>query len=219
MVMTTGTAIALALAAAAAGTEYVNTENTADRQDNAAAQAIQNQSKIQKQADTTVDAAVSKLAASNASDARTARLQDYLQVLRQNKGSTDAGLTPTVGSDAFRTDAASAANDTNAYAQKTAGLLSRIDAPQIQRQQEGFDYGNLATDLGLIGRESQGQNFLDQLRQSRIRRNAKLDLAAGLMSSGAGAAAGSGAASLASGLNSTYTNDAGYTYNLPSYGG
>jgi hypothetical protein len=205
--MATSTVVALALAAAAAGTSYYNTEKTASRQDQAAADAIRNQSKIQKEGDSKVNDTVAKLAASNAAAGREQRLDDYLQVLRRNKDTTTAGLAPTIGSDTFKADSATAANDAQGFAQKTAGLLSRMDAPQIQRQGEAFDYGKLATDLGLVGRESQGQQFLDQLRQSRIRRNAKLDLASGLLAAGAGAAAG-GAGAAASGAGS-----AGYGIN------
>lgn len=193
MYIATSTYVALALAAAAAGGQYYNTEHTAHQQDQQAALGIQNQANIQKQADAKVNDAVAKLADSNAASAKQSRLDDYLNVLRRNRSTTEAGLTPAIGSDTFKTDAATAANDVSNYTDKNAGLMARMDAPGIQRQQEGFDYGNLATDIGLIGRESQGQNFLDQLKLGRIRRNAKIDLASGLAMAGAGAAAGAGA--------------------------
>jgi len=220
MAIATSTAIGLALAAAAAGGSYYNTQKTAQRQDNQAALGIQNQSRIQKQADTKVNDAVAKLADSNAASAKEGRLDDYLNVLRRNRSTTEAGLTPVIGSDTFKTDAATAANDANSYADKTAGLMARMDAPGIQRQQEGFDYGNLATDIGLIGRESQGQNFLDQLKLRNIRRNAKIDLASGLLSAAAGGVA-AGGASAAGGAGNAYGNTlsagGGLTYNMPSY--
>jgi hypothetical protein len=220
MAIATTTAIGLALAAAAAGGSYYNTQKTAQRQDNQAALGIQNQSRIQKQADTKVNDAVAKLADSNAASAKEGRLDDYLSVLRRNRSTTEAGLTPVIGSDTFKTDAATAANDANSYADKTAGLMARMDAPGIQRQQEGFDYGNLATDIGLIGRESQGQNFLDQLKLRNIRRNAKIDLASGLLSAAAGGVA-AGGASAAGGAGNAYGNTlsagGGLTYNMPSY--
>jgi len=216
MAIATSTAIGLALAAAAAGGSYYNTQKTAQRQDNQAALGIQNQSRIQKQADTKVNDAVAKLAESNAASAKEGRLDDYLNVLRRNRSTTEAGLTPVIGSDTFKTDAATAANDANSYADKTAGLMARMDAPGIQRQQEGFDYGNLATDIGLIGRESQGQNFLDQLKLGRIRRNAKIDLASGLLSAAAGGVAG-GAGGTAAKQGTTYSMGDGLTYNMPGY--
>lgn len=220
MAIATSTAIGLALAAAAAGGQYYNTTKTAERQDNQAALGIQNQSRIQKEADAKVSDAVAKLADSNAASAKQSRLDDYMNVLRRNRSTTQAGLTPNIGSDTFKTDAATAANDASSYADKTAGLMARMDAPGIQRQQEGFDYGNLATDIGLIGRESQGQNFLDQLKLGRIRRNAKIDLASGLMLAAAGGVA-SGGTSAASGAGNAYGNTlsagGGLTYNMPSY--
>lgn len=218
MVMATSTAIALALAAAAAGGSYYNTQQTAHRQDQAAADAIRNQSKIQKQADTDVNNTVNKLAGSNSAAATAQRLNDYMTTLRRSRANTEAGLSPVIGSDTFKTDARTAANDVSGYAAKTANLMARIDAPTIQRQNEGFDYGKLSTDLGLVGRQSQGQSFLDQLRLNNIRRNAKIDLASGLLSAGAGAAAGGlgGAATAAGSGGSTYAAGGGYTYNLPN---
>ncbi|KZC17014.1 hypothetical protein RHOFW510R12_01530 [Rhodanobacter sp. FW510-R12] len=220
MAIATSTAIGLALAAAAAGGQYYNTTKTAERQDNQAALGIRNQSRIQKEADAKVNDAVARLADSNAASAKQSRLDDYMNVLRRNRSTVENGLTPNIGSDTFKTDAATAANDASSYADKTAGLMARMDAPGIQRQQEGFDYGNLATDIGLIGRESQGQNFLDQLKLGRIRRNAKIDLASGLMSAAAGGVA-SGGTSAASGAGNAYGNTlsagGGLTYNMPSY--
>lgn len=219
MAIATSTAIGLALAAAAAGGSYYNTTKTAQRQDNQAAIGIQNQSRIQKGADAKVNEAVAKLADSNADSAKQSRLDDYMNVLRRNRSTTEGGLTPNIGSDTFKTDAATAANDASSYADKTAGLMARMDAPGMQRQQEGFDYGHLATDIGLIGRESQGQNFLDQLKLGRIRRNAKIDLASGLMSAAAGGVAGG--TSAAGGAGNAYGNTlsagGGLTYNMPSY--
>lgn len=218
MVMATSTAVALALAAAAAGTQYYNTTQTAKRQDNSLADSIRHQSKIQKEGDQAVNATVDKIAASKSESAREQRLGDYLQVLRRNKATTTAGLEPAVGGAAFKADAAQAANDAAAYGDTNAGLMARMDAPGLQRQAEGFDYGRLGTDLGLVGRESQGQQFLDQIKLNAIRRNAKLDLAAGLMSAAAGGVAGSAGGAAGSGVASTGTSTTrmgGYTMNMP----
>lgn len=195
MAIATSTAIALALAAAAAGTEYYNTEQTAHRQDQQAAQSILNQTNIQKKANSRVQQTIQQVQGSNAADARAQRLNQYMQTLNQAKARTQAGLTnQLVGGQAFQADSAAAANQAENYGAQTAGLLSRIDAPALQRQQEGFDYGQLATDLGAIQSQSAGQAFLDRLKQASIRRNAKLDLAAGLMSAGAGAVGGAAGA-------------------------
>ena len=110
-----------------------------------------------------------------------------MQTLRTNKGQIEGGLTPNIGGDAFREDAASAAGRVQAGAADSAGLLSRIDAPGLQRQGEAFSYGRLGTDLGLINREAKGQAFMDDLRLKAIRRNPWLDAASSLMGGAAGA--------------------------------
>lgn len=212
MAIATSTAIALALAAAAAGTEYYNTENTAKKQDKQAAQSILDQTNIQKKANARTQQTIQQVQGSTSADARAQRLNDYMQTLNQAKARTTAGLTnPNIGGQAFQTDQAAAANQAENYGTQTAGLLSRIDAPIVQRQQEGFDYGQLATDLGQLQNQSAGTAFLDKLKQASIRRNAKLDLAAGLMSAAGGAAGGMGNAGTAA------TSDALST-STPYYG-
>lgn len=202
---------ALAAAAAAAGTSYVNTEHTASRRDQAAARAIRNQGRLQKKANAKVNKAVTKVADSDSSEARAGRLNDYMTQLRKNRAHVESGSAPTIGSDAFKEDAAQAGDDAQKYAATTAKLMASMDAPQIQRRNEGFDYGNLATDLALVGRQSRGQRFLDQLRLRNIRRNPEMDLASGLLSAYAGSGLGGAAGGAASGVANVNTDTmAGY---------
>lgn len=187
--------IGAALAAASAGTQYYNTQKTAKRADSALAEQIRNQGRKQREADAKVNERVTDLEGSTSADERAQRLGDYMQNLRANRGKVEAGLTPNIGSSAFRDDAAQDAADVMAHAGQSADLLSRIDAAGLQRQGEAFGYGNLATGLSLIGREARGQNWLDELRLRRAsQRNAGLDLFSGLLGAGAGAVgSGSGA--------------------------
>lgn len=198
MALATSTIIALALAAAAAGTSYYNTQQTAKRTDNALADQIRNQGKKQGEADAKVNDEVAKLKASRSEDERQKSLAGYLDTLRKGKGELEAGLTPNFGSAAFQQDAANDAAGVEQFASNRAGLLARMDAPLDQRRGEGYDYGNLATDLGLIGREAQGQNFLDELNVKRkSRRNAGLDALSSFLGGAAGGVSsmgGSGAA-------------------------
>jgi hypothetical protein len=169
---------ALIAIAAAAASEY-NSEQTAKRQDNQAAAGLIEQGRKQKQADAKVNDEVQKLQGSNATDERAAALQNYMTTLQRGKQTAQAGLnTPNIGGSAFQASSAQAANDVQFNAANTAGLMSRIDAPGMQRQGEGFDYGNLATDLSLISREAQGDDYLNQLRIRSIRRNPWIDAAA-----------------------------------------
>jgi hypothetical protein len=213
----------LALAALAAGTEYYNTQETAKREDKQAAQSILDQMGIQKKANARTQQTIQQVQGSTAADARAQRLQDYMHTLNQAKARTTAGLTnPVVGGSTFQADSAAAANQAQNYGDQTAALLSRIDAPVVQRQQEGFDYGQLATDLNAIGHQSAGQAFLDRLKQASIRRNAKLDLAASLMSAGAGGVAsmGSTGAGMDTSLNTgTDYYGPGSTFAYGEFGG
>lgn len=190
MAVATSTLVALGLAAASAGAQYYNTQNTAKKQDNQLADQIRNQSKYQREADAKVSAEVANLKGSTSASEKTQAMQAYMDNLVRNRNKLQTGLTPeAVGSAAFGADKLASAAAVDARAANTANLMARMDAPTMQRQGEGFGFGQLASDLGLVGRKASGDNYLDELRLRGIRRNAGLDLAASLMGAGAGAAA------------------------------
>lgn len=201
MAVATTTAIALALAAASAGLQYQNTRRTAQKQDNALADSIRNQSARQRVVDSKVNDEVRKLEASRSNDERATALQNYTQTLKRNAGALQQGLTPGVGSDTFKADAAQASTDATKYAGDTAGLMARVDAPNMQRQGEAFSRGMLGTDIDVESRGARGQAFLDELRLRGIRRSPWMDAAATMASSYAGGMAGGamGGAGMASG--------------------
>lgn len=197
MAISTGTALALGLAAASAGLQYHNTQRTARRQDQQAAEGIRNQSRVQREADAKVNDKVDELSGSTSGDERRRALDSYVAALRRGRGKTQSGFAPAFGSAAFQEGAEDAALGVEDFGLTRAGLMSRMDAPTLQRQGEAVSTGHLATDIGRIGRESSGQRFIDDLRLRAIRRNAGLDLASGLLSAAGGAVAsgwGSGAA-------------------------
>ena len=167
--------VGVALATLAAGA--YQQDQVADRQDEQTALAIQRQSMLERKADAKVNQQVQQLEGSTAEDERKQALGEYMDQLRQGRGQIEAGLTPTIGGSAFREDAANDAADVQKYAADTAGLMARIDAAGRQRQGEAFGYGNLATDSGLIGRQSAGEDFMSRLRMNSIRRNPWIDAA------------------------------------------
>lgn len=120
----------------------------------------------------------------------------YLSTLRQ--GQQNAGLNTGPGgfSEEYRRGTAEAGEQIGEYGTGRAGLLSRIDAPRLQRQNEGILFDTLGNELRMIGREASGQNYLDQLRYNSIRRDPWLDALSGV-ASGAGGAMASGAGSSA----------------------
>lgn len=195
MAVATSTAIALALAAASAGVGYYNTQSTLKKQDQQAALGIQNQSRIQQKADAKVQAEVDDLAKSRSEEHRREALDSYMQTLVANKSKLQQGLTPNFGSQTFQADSAKAAGGVQQYAADEAGLMARMDAPNDQRREEAYGYGKLGTDISLIGRESAGQRFLDELRLRAIRRNPGLDALSAFLGGAASSGIGSGGGS------------------------
>jgi len=129
MAYATATYVALALAAASAGAQYINTQNTARRQDEQAARGIMNQGRIQQQADAKVNASITDLEGSDSASERSERLDDYIQTLRNNRAGIEGGSDPGYGSAAFQADSAQAGKDSMKYSENMAGLMSRMDAP------------------------------------------------------------------------------------------
>lgn len=190
MALTTGTAMAL-MAASAAASAY-NTNRTAKKQDGQAAAGIRQSASRQRQAEAKVNDSVKELETSRSGDEASERMGSYMDALRRGKGATEAGMNQNIGSEAFRAGSADAAGQVNADAGRVAGLMSRMDAPGIQRQGEAFGYGNLATEVGLIGKESQSDEWINRLRMNSIKRNPWIDAAASGMNMAAQAGAGSG---------------------------
>ena len=189
--------VPLILSAASAGVSAYNTNKTAKKQDAALADSIRNQSKLQREQDARVNEEVGKLGNSTMEESRAKRMDQFMQQLGRNRQVATAGLTPGVGGEAFKADAAAAANSVVAEGNESAGLLATIDAPGMQRQAEGTSFGHLATDTDLLKRRSQGQAFMDDLRLKAIRRNPWMDVLAGGLSGAGGAFAGMGGGSVA----------------------
>lgn len=180
-------ALALGLAAAGAGVNAYNTNKTLDRRDAAAADAIRNQGRLQREADTQVADQLAQLQGSSLEGDRAKRLAQFMETLTANRrGARGVDMGAELGSAAFRAanDAGSSAADQAAL--RTAGQLATIDAATMQRDREGQAYGRLATDLNLVQRKSAGQKWIDDLRAAAIRRNAGLDVLSGALSGAAG---------------------------------
>lgn len=185
--------VPLLMTAASAGIGAYNTNQTAKREDRAAAEAIRAQAGKQKQADARTLKEVSTLEGSSSRDEEAKRADQYATQLRRNRGKMQGvNLAPGIGGEAFTADAANAMSGVDSFAGETADLMARADAPGMQRQGEATGYGKLATDIGLIQRESRGQAYIDELRRRSIRRNPWLDMAAGALGSAAGGFGGGG---------------------------
>lgn len=202
-----GQVIPYAVMALATAAQVQNQRSTLKKQDAQAAQGIRNQSAKQREADAVVDQQVQEISQSTAADERQEALGSYMDTLRRGRGMSESGLEGAIGGDAFRADSAAAAQGVQQYGADNAALMARIDAPGMQRRNEAFGYGRTATDLSLLGRESAGQAFIDELRLRAIQKNPWVDAAAGVAM---GAAQGmTGAQSGAGGATKTGANRKG----------
>jgi len=189
-------AIPIALAVASVGAQQYNTRRTERKQDDALAQSIRNRSKEQQKIDARVNDEITSLEGSTSSDERAGALDSYSKQLQSRAGLVQSGGAPAVGSSAFKQDATARGAAVEGRALETAGLLSRVEAPTLQRQNESFGYGRLGTDVDLEARASRGNAYLDDMRLRQIRRNPWIDMAAqiGMSYAGGGLGAGMGGA-------------------------
>lgn len=197
--------IPYAIAALSTAATIYNTNRTARKADEAAAAGIRSQAATQRKATSRVDEALAQIGKSSPDQAQASALQQYQQATRGTEQQARAGQAIEGLSKAY--DAATQAGQGNVAGKigTIADLLSRIDAPALQRQQEAFVQGNLGSALDVLGKESQGQNFLTGLKVNAVRRSPYIDaFAAGLNAAAKNYAATSGGGRTTYGAN-TYS--------------
>lgn len=201
-----------AMAALSAGASVYNAEQTAKRQDNELARQIIAQGERQRAADKIVQDAVLRQGQSSPDEARQSSLDQYLTQLQRTQGQAASGLDQLGAvSDRFSEDSEDAAGDIAATGQRTADIMSRIDAPLLQRQEEGIAFGRLGGDIARVGALSDSDRYLGDIRMRGIRRNPWIDAAA---------AAAQGYASGWAPASSGYTGATGSTaFGYRSFGG
>lgn len=188
------------VAALAAGGSAANAEHTARKQDQAASAGIRAQSVKQRQADQRVSEELDTVENSNAETARATSQEQFMDQLRRTRAQADGSIPAIAGaSDRYAQDVTANSAGSDAQASRIADLMSRINAPSLQRQQESQGFGRLATDIGQIGRASAGEDFLTQLRVRSIRNNPWVDALASTGSAYAGGMAGNGGTTTAAG--------------------
>jgi hypothetical protein len=169
-------AVPLITMAVGAGVNYYNTQRTMRRQDEALAAQIAQQRERQRVADAAVQNTVQQVAGSSPDAQRQQALNDYLTQLQRTAGNATAGLQGIGAvSDRFTDDAAAAGAELHELGGRTADILSRIDAPIRQRQDEGIQFGRLGSDIARVGALSDSDRYLGEIRMRGIRRNPWLD--------------------------------------------
>lgn len=155
------------------------------------ARGIQKRARHQDEANAKVAATIAKTAASNPNDEREQMLAGYKQQLMANQGQAEGGLLSTPGgSDTYAKDLLNAALGIQSQGLKTADSFSRIDSPWAQRRGEAQDVAKLGSELDLISTHAKSDDYLQELKRQRIRKNPWLSALAGIAN---GIASGKGA--------------------------
>jgi hypothetical protein len=216
---------ALVAAVGSAG-QAVNQSNANKRASNAEVQSIDDQQQYRQQANDQVKNLTQQIATNSPQQIASQETGQFVNTLRKNAaGSAQPGATgsapndtnfgapvsampPAAGaSSRYKSDAASAQQQTQQYGNTYATEIGNIDAAVRQRQNEGLAQQTLGTNLNVLGAESYTKNFVDQLRaQTAGQSNPWVSLFSNMLQKGAsayasnaGGSAGSGDAPLSTG--------------------
>lgn len=185
--------IPLALSALGAGTSFVNTRNTARRQDQEAASNIRQLGERQRDADGEITRLLADTAASDPQQEIGDSLKQYTSELERNKGMQSSGTQTLSGaSSAYQAEAAKDAMGVAKYGDKLAGLMSRIDGAARQRENEGIRMDQSQNIISQLARRSQGDEYLSNMRMDSIRDNPLLSAVSQLAYGAASTTGGSG---------------------------
>jgi hypothetical protein len=193
------------------GVNQYNTNQTEKKTRNELSRQLANSAERDKQGKALVDATLAKQRASGPEAVQADSLDDYMSQLRKTQGLASGGLSQ-VGdvSDRYAEDATAANADIFNTSAARADMLSRIDAPQLQRQDEGIAFGRLASDIGQLQSKAEGDRFLNDLRlRLASKRNAAMDAAGSALTSYGSSGGDFGLGSSAGSLDS-----AGSIYNF-----
>lgn len=179
-----GFAAAIPYIVAAVGTAatIVNQRNVAHRQDQQLAAQIRAGAQKQQQADQrTAQLIQSQANLSDQPDKAKSQAAYNKDLALKQPQATSALQGPAAASAAFAKQKSDAALGVTKYGNQQADWLSSIQAPQMERQRNLIE--NLdpyRTDIGLISRANQGDNFLANMRLRGIQPNAGLSLLSGI---------------------------------------
>lgn len=171
--------VATAVAVASALGSAYQTNRVAKKQDNIAAQGIRSQAENQRKVNARLNTTLDATAKSSPDTAKKSASAAYLAAIQRQLGGANVNMATNSAIDDYTKDAGDASWQAQDYAGQVAGLLSRIDAGGLQRQQEGNLLGDFVMDTDKIGGDIEGDNFLTKLRMAGVRRNPYLDAAIG----------------------------------------
>lgn len=191
-------------------------QQVAKKQDSALAQQIRADSAHQQDADSAVADLINKTGQSNDQGQQQSLLGKFTQQIQDARGNATGGLNQVGNvSDAYKDSGADAALGITDYGKKVADLTSRIDAPNLQRQDEQADRLRFSSTLGGISRDAAGDDFLAKLRLQRIQPNPYGMAAADALGAYGGAKLSGSMYGSAPKTTGSVTFNGGYGTNLP----
>jgi hypothetical protein len=170
------------VAAVGSGAQAINQSNANKRASNAEVQSINDQQQYREQANSQVKNLTQQIAQNSPQQMAAKETGDFVNTLRKNQagsaapnaassnpdtnfGAPVSAMPPAAGASArYKTDAANAQAQTEAYGNTYANEIGQIDSAVRQRQNEGLALSTLGTNLNTLGAESYTKNFVDQLR-------------------------------------------------------
>jgi hypothetical protein len=171
-----------ALAAVSAGGQAINQSNANSRAQNAEVQGIQQQQQYRQQANDQVKALTQQINQNNPQQIANSEESNFVNTLRQNEAGSAAGGSTGTNANTFgqpvsalpqnvagaskqyQASSGAAQKEAQQYGNTEAGQMSAIDSAVRQRQNEGLAMQTLGTNLNLLGGESAGTGFVNQLR-------------------------------------------------------
>ena len=178
--------------ASAIGSAYQQ-NRVARQQDRLAAQNIQNQARAEQTASAKINEMLQQVGDSNPQAARQQRMDEYLATLQQGAQAGAINDGPGGFSDAYREGAAAAEGQLGEYGNTRAGLMARLDAPVIQRMNEGVLFDGARNDIRGIGRNANQDDFLARLQIQGTQANPWVQAGLGVAGAYGSSMAGRGA--------------------------
>ena len=195
-----GAAAPMIIMAAAAAAQTYNTQRTAKKKDQAAAEGIRKQGEMQREANARMGETLKTFETPATGKIRDSLRSQYGDAARFKMQQAMANLEQvgaTSGADKKKT--ASAEERAAGYGGFFADEYGKLDAPGDTRRLEAYAQSDLGSDLTLARRNSAAEDYLTRMRVGGIQRNPWIDMGAAVangIAGGMGSGTMAGAASL-----------------------
>lgn len=169
-------------AGAGQGLKAFNEWQTAEDRDDAIRLAMQNRGRWQDKMDARFMDTVHGQIGQTPEAERIKAMGEFMQAFKTAQPEMAGGAGSPAGSKRAQETAASTSAGLQGFGRREADVTARIAAPQRMRLNQSLENSRTGSDLQLLSRFMEGQDFLDQLRILRkSRANPWMDLAGDLL--------------------------------------